>query len=138
MQLKSALAALVMVSSTSVFAGETAEYLSCSAHFEARARWGETIGSDSGYVDGMERRAELLIDAYEAANPTRARSSGMLHAEPFYREGSRAARDTARDHMIEDNMIYFAELAPMSGQAPLCAEDAICQVCSDVLRSAMP
>ncbi|PJI91349.1 hypothetical protein BC777_0175 [Yoonia maricola] len=137
MQLKITFALLVALNGTSAFADADSEVLSCSAHFEARATWGKAVGADTGYIDGMERRANVLLDAYETANPTRQRSSGLLQAEPYYLEGSRQSRDAARDQMIEDTMIYFAGLAPMTGQAPLCAEDAICQVCSDLLRSVM-
>ncbi len=133
MQLKLALAVVLLTGGTSVVADTSDDYLACSAHFEARAIWGATVGSDQGYVDGMERRSDLLLDAYETANPTRWQSSSLLY-DSF---GSRENRNEARDLMINDTLIYFADLAPMSGQAPLCAEDAICQVCSDVLRSSM-
>lgn len=139
MRLKLAIATLMTIGSAPVFADASDNYLSCSAHFEARAIWGETVGSDVGYVNGMKHRAELLFTAFETANPIQAEDWGMnvMGSMPISPSAVHQRDLDAMDAMTEDTMIYFAELAPMSGQAPLCAEDAICQVCSDVLRSSM-
>ncbi|MEL7181642.1 MAG: hypothetical protein AAFN63_17760 [Pseudomonadota bacterium] len=135
MQLKTAIALIISVGSTPVFAESKSEVLSCSAHFEARAIWGDIVGADHGYVTGMERRSKLLFDAYEAANPiTPSQDWGMV----LLGSPPPPAHEVTHARIVEDTMIYFADFAPMTGQAPLCVEDPICQVCSDVLRSVMP
>lgn len=129
------IAALLAISSTPVLADLNDERLSCSAHFEARAVWGQAMGSDVGYIDGMARRADLLLRDYETANPISGPQDwGMVTL------GVRPApyHEVVHDKIVEETMVYFADQSPMSGQAPLCAEDAICQTCSDLLRSIMP
>jgi hypothetical protein len=108
------------------------EVLYCSAVFEVRAEWLQRWQGDGHAIANAFRRAEVLLTAYDVR-------VDRYHIDPGIMRGGRSlsgliTHDRERNALMSDVMRSYAETGMADGFPPSCMEDALCTVCTDLLR----
>jgi hypothetical protein len=108
------------------------EVLYCSAVFEARAEWLLRWQGDRHAIANAFRRAEFLLTAYDV-------KMDQYHIDPGIMGGGRSlsaliTHSLERNALVSNVMRSYAETGMADGFPPSCMEDALCTVCTDLLR----
>lgn len=99
---------------------ENASPLSCSAHFQGRANWLQTLGGHPAAVNFMNVRAETL---WYSVPRDCGMYTGFSNQECNY--------DPARPS-VSDVMIQWADSSQGYEPIPTCMEDSFCSACLSV------
>jgi hypothetical protein len=108
------------------------ELLYCSAVFQARAEWLLRWQGDRYAIANAFRRAEFLLAAYDV-------KIDAYHIDPGIMGGGSSlsgliTHSLERNVLVSDVMRSYAETGMADGFPPSCMEDALCTVCTDLLR----